>query len=373
MIDLLATSTTLAKSRADYSVIRGYSAWMIVLVTCVHVACSATPLYYVVVAGLLRQPHEVVVALRIPLIIMIPWAGLIGWRRHLQGVMIRYGATKPIGFGTAIRVATIGGVGFGLYATTAMPGLMIVATALISAVAGEAAFVHWVSRRLLTEKFGSTRFSGETAQGLTWARLARFHLPLAVSTMVTLTTGPLIGVALALTPHPILADASWQVTLALLGTCRTITYALTEPTIALYRDSESLCQLRRFAVYVGLFATGSVVLAAVSGFDMWFFRFALRYSHEVAVDAHYGLLAASLTPVVNAMIMHLRGVLTAHHRTPARLASICVGISVLALTLAIGVVGKMPGYIVAGSALTASMLCEWLTLLWAWRRLPAAL
>ena len=163
---------------------------------------------------------------------------------------------------------------------------------------------------------------------------------------------PLVSVALALTPHPILAGASWMVTLALLSPCRTITYALTEPTIALYRDEASLRLLRKFATGVGLLSTGIVLVAAATGFDMWFFQSALNYSREVATIAHAGLVAASLTPVITAQMMYVRGVLTAHHVTFFRLLSIGVGVVALMAMLTAGVALRLPGPIMAGSSLS---------------------
>lgn len=367
VIDLLATSTTLAKSRFNYLVLRRFALWMMAWVTVAHTVVAATPLYWPIVGGLLHQDARVVQALHIPLIIMIPWSGFIGWRRYLQGIMIRHGDTKVIGIGTTVRVATMAGVGFGLYFFAPLPGLVIVATALVSSVIAESVFIHFASKPTLRREFDGPETSSD--EGLTMAKLAWFHLPLTASTMVTLLALPFTGVALALTSQPILAPAAWLVTLALLSPLRTITYALTEPTIALYKDKASLRQLRRFAFYIGSFATGTVWLAALTGFDIWFFRRALSYNAEVAWVAHVGLIAGSLTPLINSQTTHLRGALTAHHETFARLLSIFVGVSVLGAMLAVGVALGWPGPILAGSALSVSMLSEYGALLGCWRGL----
>ena len=36
--------------------------------------------------------------------IMIFWSAAIAWRRFLQGAMIHFGHTRPIGWGTAVRL-----------------------------------------------------------------------------------------------------------------------------------------------------------------------------------------------------------------------------------------------------------------------------
>jgi hypothetical protein len=78
-------------------------------------------------------------------------------------------------------------------------------------------------------------------------------------------------------------------------------------------------------------------------------------------------------PLIGAAQSYLRGLLTAHHLTIARLVSILVAIGVLFACLAIGVAMSWPPMLMAPIALTISTLCELGVLAGAWmigRRLP---
>ena len=72
--------------------------------TVLHALIAFTPLYYVVVRGLLGAPEEIVEPARIGLQIFLPWTWTIAYRRFNQGVMIRFGHSRWVGAGTVVRL-----------------------------------------------------------------------------------------------------------------------------------------------------------------------------------------------------------------------------------------------------------------------------
>jgi progressive ankylosis protein len=369
VIDLLSTSTTLAKNHQHYAVLTRFTQWLIVWVTGLHALIAFTPIYDLLMSkAVLNAPAEVAKHGWLPFAIMIPWSGFIGWRRYLQGILIRYNMTRMVGIGTAVRVCTVAAVGFTLYFFSAMTGAAIAATSLLSSVAAEAIFAHVASRHAIRRHLEKDRPSDAETPPLTYKKLLSFHLPLTATTMVMMLGFPTVLRALHQSPDPILADASWQVCISLLFLLRTITFALPEVVITLYKDRETATTLLRFCLFIGFLTSGTLLLLATTGLDRLFFERVLLARPDIAQMAHIGFLAGVLMPFIGALQSYVRGMLTAHHLTAARLLAVMVAMTVLVAMLYIGVRSEWKGVITAAVAITVSMTAELLVLTWSWRR-----
>lgn len=363
VIDLLSTSTTLAKSTRDWHVLRGFATKLSVGVMLVHAVIALSPLYGWVAERLLGVPAAIAEAARPGLIVMLPWSGLIGWRRTLQGLLIRFDRTRTVGAGTAVRIAAMIGTSLALFSLTSLPSLIVVAVAMIASVLSEALFAHVATRDLVREKFPLR--TGEPA-ALTERRLAAFHFPLTLTTMVNLVASPIIAAGLARSPDAVLVLAAYGVTSTVLFLNRAIAYGLPEVTITLHAEDRG-GRLWRFSLLAGACSSGLLVLAAVSGLDVRLFHDFLGARLEVARCAHWAYLASAAVPFLDALHAYVRGMLTAHHRTTSRLVAVAAGTAGLVLTIVAGVRASWPGPAIAGAALTACVATELAVLLIAWR------
>lgn len=368
-IDLLSTSTALGRNRSAMLRLRGYTLLTMAWVTLAHAAVAFTPLYDVLVYSILGLDRSVGEAVRVPLMIMTPWSALIGWRRHLQGLMIRHGATRPIVVGTTLRLAVIAGLGFALFFTTHLGGLIIAAIALIASVAAESMFVWIVVQPTLREQYGNVQDPGPE---LPWSQILRFHLPLTATTMVNLTTGPLVGAALARTVDSVDSMASWQFAITLVGLIRTMTFALPEAIIALYDERRGVPHLRRFSFTVGASLTGFLAFVIVTGLDQVFFVSVLGTPERLLPLTRWGVFASALLPMMGSLVAFYRGSLAAEHATASRFVAILAGTTTLAASLIAGVVFGVPGVVVAGGALTLSQMAESAVLGWSTHRVLKA-
>ena len=100
VIMLLAASTALCTHRQAYLRIRQYMIAAGASLTLLHVLVAFTPLYYVIVRGLIGPPEEIIEPARLGLMLMTPWTFSIAYRRFNQGVMIRFGHSAAVGMGT---------------------------------------------------------------------------------------------------------------------------------------------------------------------------------------------------------------------------------------------------------------------------------
>jgi hypothetical protein len=105
VIMLLATSTRLATHRQAYRALRGFVLSLNLILTVVAAIISFTPVYDGLVPWLMGIPAPIAAAARPAMRIMTFWTAAIGWRRFLQGVLIRSGDTRSVGWGTAVRLA----------------------------------------------------------------------------------------------------------------------------------------------------------------------------------------------------------------------------------------------------------------------------
>jgi progressive ankylosis protein len=364
IIDLLSTSTTLAKTRQNYVELSRFVWWLIGAVTLVHAVLVFTPIYTVITLDLMGVPPHVAEKARLGLAAMLPWSALIGWRRYLQGILIRNGKTKLVGVGTAVRVVTMFVSAFLLYVTVKLPSIQIAAISLINAVGAEALFAHIASRDTIRRQF--THEDGGAP--LTSSKLRSFHLPLTATTMVTMLGTPVVSTALAHTSDSVLQLAGYQVALTLVWLMRTTVYALPEVVITLYKDEASAAALRRFCIRLGIVTSGTMAVIWMTGLDKLFFGQVLKATPAEVSIAHIAFIAALFTPLVGAVQSYVRGMLTAHHLTVSRLLAVGISMSTLVVSLVVAQLLGVAGVIAAGVSLTIAFLAELGVLVLAWQR-----
>lgn len=359
VIDLLSTATALAKSRQNYMVIRRFVAHLMIWITVAHAAFVFSPAYEFITLTVLHLPKEVSDAAHPALTIMIPWSACIGWRRYLQGIMIRFGQTRYIGYGTGVRLVAMATSAFALSFATTLPSAQVVAAALIMSVFSEASFVHWASRRVIRTELG--RDESDEPE-LSMRSLAKFHFPLTATTMVMFLAQPMVSAALARSPDPISSMAAWQVAFSLMWLARAAIYALPEVVITLGSDPAALATLRRFCVVTGAFSCAVLLILWGSGAANLFFEKVAGVSGDTLAAANLGFILGALLPILGALQSFVRGGLTIQRRTTPRLLAIGFGIPALWACLMVGVSMKAPGVVTAAVSITVGILVELIVL-----------
>jgi len=367
VIDMLSTSTTLARNHDDVLVIRRFVLLVIGLVTAVHAIVAFSPLFMLFTRDVMGVPEPVAVQAHLGFRIMVFWSACIGWRRYLQGILIRYGKTKRIGAGTFVRMATMAMSGALLFLNTSLPSIEIAAIALMCSVFGEVAYVHFAAMPIL-RKLELEDPTPENTSPLDLRRLFKFHMPLTATTAMMMLGTPLVGAALSRADNSILQLAGWQVALSIVWLHRTVVYALPEVVITLFRDEQSRAALRKFSITVGFITSAALLVTAFTGLDLWLFTNVLRAKTDVANVAHIALLACAALPFIGALQSYLRGMLTAYHLTGARFLAVIVAMVCLCALLSLSVALGVAGVLSAAAAQTLALIAELFALRFAWRR-----
>ncbi|MBA4293635.1 hypothetical protein C0431_11785 [bacterium] len=365
VIDLLSTGTTLGTTKKRFEQITRFTLILMTWVTVAHCIVVFTPPIYTFVAEtLLGARPEVATAAWYGLAWMPVWSACVGWRRYRQGIMIRAGRTGPISWGTLVRIVAMMISGLALYVSGTMIGLGVIGLSFTIAVFAEALYIHIVSKPVIAEL---TETDPTNIDNLTLSQLAKFHFPLTASTMLMLTAPVLMTRALNEGPEPIIAMAAWQVSSTVVWLFRTITFALPEAVIALYKPGRER-YLGSFCIKVGGGITLTMLAVHAFQFDLYVFRAIFKSEPLVADRAATAFLWCSFLPLLNALMAYYRGVLTSHHITSARLYAIIIALAALAITLTLGLRIGILTVVLAAAALTLSHLVELATLAIAWHR-----
>ncbi|MBS1718141.1 MAG: hypothetical protein JSS72_10475 [Armatimonadetes bacterium] len=369
IMDLLSTSNTLSDSRANYLQIGRFTKGLMIWVTFFHGLLAFTPLFDFVLLRLFHADPSVVEAIRPGFRLMLFWSACIGWRRFLQGILIRNGVTRAVGQGTTVRVCSLAGTAFLLHLTTSLPGATLAGCALSVSVFNEAAFIHWASRKVVKENFSAPKPSD--GPPISFRRLLVFHLPLALTTMVTLSQGPILVHGINGTVGAVLTLAGWQAAHAFIWLARASGYALPETVITLQRCPNAVPELWKFCITVGMATSGLLFLLGLFGIDHLLFTGIIQVKPDVEPYAHMAFLSAALLPLIGSIQGFFRGMLTAAHKTGSRTVAIFVAASLLIIFTSFGFGVYPSAVVVASIILNIAMLGE-LAVLWAaWKKVEA--
>ena len=272
VIMLLAASTALSQDWASYLKVRRAMMLMGVTLTLVHALVVFTPLYYVVVQGILGAPASIVEPGRIGLAIFLPWTWSIAYRRFHQGVLIRFGRSRAVGLGTFIRISTVVlvlAIGFHV---GSLPGVAVAGMAVIAGVVMEAIYVHWAVQPVLR---GELKDAPPAKETLTQRGFIAFYVPLVLTSLLNLLALPFVAAGLNRMPNVIPSLAAWPAIEGLLFMLQSAGIAYNEVVVALMDapEAEAERSLRRFTIWLfaGSMTIGMLVaLTPLAG--IWFGR-----------------------------------------------------------------------------------------------------
>jgi len=356
VIMLLATCTALATSARNYLTLRRFMILVNLMVTAVALLAAFTPLYGFIVLGLMDIPRPIAAAAQPGLRIMVLWSASIGFRRFLQGVLIRQGQTRWIGYGTMGRLVSSGGCGIALALTTSLPGVYIGSIALMAGVLVEAGFIGYVARPTVRRLLASGQ--AQAAENLSLWDVARYHAPLAATSLLTLMAQPLVGAGLARMPHPEESLAVWPVIWGILFIFRSPSYALPEAVIALVVQRRPREQVKQFCALIGVASAAGMALLVATPLIGIYLHHVAGLPDRLARYVVPAMLLALPLPYINSLHSWFRGLLMSARRTRVIYWGMGLNLVLMALLIVAGVFVRTPGAGTAVLALTLSFLAE---------------
>lgn len=287
---------------------------------------------------------------------LVLWPPLIGLRRFLQGLMVRFGRTKPIAGAVLVRLGVLGAVVFWGPIIFPLPGAALGTLAEALGVAAESLLIAWWSRptvgRMLEED------PPRDSAPLTPGAILRFYLPLVWMQVVLNAAPPVITAGIGRAPQPELSLAAWPVVNSTLNLVGSPLSMLQQTVIAVGRAGQGR-RVAGFVLGVGVLGSAALALLAFTPLLDWYLGGLLGLPTRLVDFARLPLRLLTVLPVLVALRALLRGQLITRRRTgPVGLAVTVylVGLSVL---LALGALfTAFPGIAAGTLAILGATLLE---------------
>ncbi|RME79715.1 MAG: hypothetical protein D6785_11025 [Planctomycetota bacterium] len=317
---ILAASTALCKGRDSYFQVWRFMMLLSAALTILHFLAAFTSFYYPLAQQILGVEESIALHARPAFQYMLPWSWAIGYRRFYQGILIRYGKSKAIGWGTLLRIGLNGGILAIGYSFSILGGAGLAGFSTASGVMGEAIFVRIVVHPYLKEL--KTRQDSP----LSFRGLLHFYIPLALTSLSSLMVMPLTTVFLSRLPLPVESLALWPVAMSFFFILRSPAFAYKEVVVAIMERENGYSALKRFTLGMAMIS-GIVTFAFTLDpiFSFWFTEIIVLtpyLSHFIRLSLVICLLLPFLTvyinwlqgllvftkntrPIIESMILHL--------------------------------------------------------------------
>ncbi len=366
IIMLLPAANALVCDERAYRLTRNCMAAMNLVLTVITAAVAMwTPAYNLVFISLLRFPEAVAYAAQPAMKVLILWPALIGLRRFYQGILIRYGRTAVVGWGTAGRlVAMIASVIMGV-ATFPEYGVLVGGVALAVGVLIEALIVVFAARWLLLGGVLEEDCRDAPAASRTVSAFARFYFPLALTMGLRFTARPLMLSGMARSNLAVLSLAAFPVALGTMELLAGHLHMLQQVGVALARDLASLKVVQRFSYMIGGCFSLLLVMVAFTPIATLYHERVIGITGEVLATANLSLKILVAMPILTALQALYQGLLIRRERTVA--INIAAFANLVLLVSTVHILARLtpiPGYIIGSIALPAVLLCEAGVLWW---------
>lgn len=368
IIMLLAASTALSKDVGSYRWLRRFTLWAGAVLTLVHILIAFTPLFDLVVVTLIGAPQEILEAARLGLKLMTPWSFSIAFRRFNQGALIRFGHSRAVSVGTAIRLLADGMVLAAGLLIGSVPGIVVAGVAVSLGVISEAVF-SWIRvRPVVRDELPDAPIVEPPLQ---MRAFLDFYIPLAMTSLLTLLILPMGSAALSRMPLALSSLAVWPVVSGFIFMLRSMGMAYNEVVVALLDEPGAVASLRRFALILAGATTTLLVLLAATPLSSWWFETVSGLSPDLAELARNSVWFALLLPAFNVYQSWFQGILLHVRKTRGITEAIAISLGVSLIVLFVGVrLGTITGLYIGWAAFSLGGLAQ---MFWLHRRSRPAL
>ncbi|MDX9728869.1 MAG: MATE family efflux transporter [Bacteroidales bacterium] len=350
VIMLMSASTALVTGRYSYKKLRRFTDILNIGVTGIQLIVLIPPVFRFIVISLMGVPEEVARLAHIALLIFLPWAASIGYRRFYQGILIRNNLTRRVTYGTLVRLSVIVTVGLILY-SAGVKGAYVGAGAMSLAV-----FTEAIATRIMASGALKRLLEKEDTENVNLGlrKISKFYYPLALTSLLSLGVHPFVTFFLGRSYMAVESLAVLPVVGSLVFIFRSLGLSYQEVNIALIGNHrQNYRVLRNFAVYMGVAVTLLISILAFSPLaDLWFINIS-GLSQELADMSYLPLKIMILLPAFTVLLNYQRSLLLINRTTgPISAATAVELVSIIVILLVCVVFLNMTGVVAAAIAFT---------------------
>jgi Na+-driven multidrug efflux pump len=345
VIMLISASTALVTGNNSYRKLKKFTDILNALITTFHLIILIPPVFNFIVIRLMGVPEEVAKLAYIALVIFLPWAASIGYRRFYQGILIRNNLTRRVTYGTLIRLLVIVVVGLFLY-FTGVKGAYVGAGAMSLAVLVEAI----VTRMMVSRSLRSLLQKKDTVnRDMGLRSIAKFYFPLALTSILSLGVHPFVTFFMGRSHMAIESLAVLPVVNSLVFIFRSPGLSFQEVNIALIgKDRQNYRVLKNFALFLAILVTILITVMAFTPLaNLWFINVS-GLSNDLAELAYLPLQILILLPALTVLLNYQRSLLIINgHTAPISVATVVELTAIIMVLLACVVFLNLVGVVAA--------------------------
>lgn len=307
VIMMMSASTSLVKDYQSFRQLRKFNYILISFLTGLIVLFTLPLIFFFVTEKLIGLPDNVARLTHLAVLILIPWPAAIGFRRFYQGILIRNGLTRLVAYGTAIRLISMSVTAFALFKFTNVPGVIVGAASLTTAVLCEAIASKIMTLNIVSKIKAQSDF---TEHSISQKEIFNFYYPLALTSLLTLGIQPFVTFFIGQSKMAIESFAVLPVITSLVFIFRALGLSYQEVVIALAGEKfEGFVQLKNFAIKLAVFAAGVLMIIAFTPLSKIWFNDVSGLSISLTEFAEVPLMIMSFFPAFTVLISFQRAVL----------------------------------------------------------------
>lgn len=307
VIMMMSASIALVKDYQSFLQLRKFNYWLMAILSAVIIGFIIPPVFYFITEDLISLPKEVSHLTHLAVMILIPWPAAIGFRRFYQGILIRNNLTRLVAYGTMIRLATMTLTAFILYKFTNVPGVVVGASALSTAVVCEAIASKLMTKKII-HKLKNSFVEGQHT--LTLKEIINFYYPLALTSLLTLGVQPFVTFLIGQSKMAMESFAVMPVVTSFVFIFRGLGLSYQEVVVALIGDNMIVYgQLRKFAIKLGSVLAVTLMIIAFTPLSEIWFRDVSGLSESLTNFAKVPLMIMSFFPALTVLISFQRAIL----------------------------------------------------------------
>ncbi len=372
IIMLMSASTALVTGHHSYRKLKHFTDLLNLGVTAVQLVMLIPPVFKFIVVRLMGVPEEVAGLAHIALLIFLPWAASIGYRRFYQGILIRNNLTRRVTYGTMVRLSVIVITGVILY-SAGVKGAYVGAAAMSLAVFSEA-----VATRIMAASTVKMLVNKEDTENghLNLRSISRFYYPLALTSLLSLGVHPFVTFFLGRSNMAVESLAVLPVVNSLVFVFRSLGLSYQEVNIALIgKQRQNFRLLRNYAVFLGVIVTVFITLIAFTPLaDLWFIKIS-GLSKELADLSYLPLQIMVLLPALTVLLNFQRSLLVIQGTTgPISVATAVELTGIIGVLLVcvvfldmVGVVGASLAFVIGKGMSTLYLMPRQKALIKGWK------
>ena len=368
VIMLMSAATSVVKDRVSYIRLRNFSRALCLATTLLLMILLIPPVYDALIPGLMGVPRDIADLTHGALWFMLPWPSAIGYRRFLQGVLIRSGKTRLVAYGTVLRLAAMVVAALVGFFVLGIPGAWVGALSLATGVTAEAIAARFMAAGTVRAILAGDLDSGPL-RDISYRDIAKFYWPLALTSLIGLTVQPMLTFFMGRGLAPVESLAVFPVVHSLSFFFRSMGLAYQDTAIALMGEGfQHYRELRTFALSLGTATSTGLALVAFTPLSEVYFVGIAGLPQELASFALIPTRVIVLLPALSVLLSLQRAVLVEGRRT--RHITVASGLEVATVASVFAMLGwglGLVGATAAFSAFFAGRLMSNLYLAWGGR------